>query len=289
MTMPDKTLPTPGQQPPPPKMFNGVQGLFLVLILIAAVVGWVLYLNIWYQQPIDEAVETNTNTTAEVVEKIDGDYTYTAIEKKFVGDAIALPTPSLTSDTSIEEAMQNRRSARAFTDDALTQEQLGQMLWAGQGQTNEWGGKTAPSARGIYPYSFYVVVRNVTGITDGLYLYQADTHSIQPLIEKEGLLTGETEQASVIAAPAVLVYGAIYNKTLEKFQPLESAIKTTLLEAGHIGENIYLQAESIGLGTVVVGGFNPAGVKKELSLAEDETVVYLQPFGIEDTTVVEEE
>lgn len=275
----------PGQQPPPPKMFNGAQGLFLVLILIVAVVGWVLYLNLWYQQPADETANANANSAADVVE----DYTYTAVEKTFSGEAIVLPAPSLTSNVSVEEAMQNRRSARAFTDDALTKEQLGQMLWAAQGQTSEWGGRTAPSARSIYPYSFYVVVRNVTDITDGLYLYIPVSHSIRPLMEKEGLLTDEGQQDSVINAPAVFVYAAIYNKTLEKFQPLDSAMKVTLQESGHIGENVYLQAESLGLGTVVVGGFSEDAIADELKLASDETVVYLQPFGVEDTTVVTEE
>lgn len=95
---------------------------------------------------------------------------------------------------------------------------------------------------------------------------------------QEGLLTGESQQESIQTAPAVLIYGAIYPKAQEKF-PGESGVKVTLQESGHIGENVYLQAEALGLATVVVGGFNPIEVATELNLAEDETVVYLQPFG----------
>src|SRR3989344_2682768 len=60
---------------------------------------------------------------------------------------INLPKPSLSSRTSVESAMQSRRTARNFTETSLTKKLVGQMLWAGQGVTADWGGRTAPSAK----------------------------------------------------------------------------------------------------------------------------------------------
>jgi len=44
---PNPTQPKPKAviQPLPPTMFTGKQGFFLILVLVAAVIGWVLYLN----------------------------------------------------------------------------------------------------------------------------------------------------------------------------------------------------------------------------------------------------
>lgn len=272
---PDSSKPKTPIQPPPPTMFTGKQGFFLILVLTAAVVGWVLYINKWQQAPAtppNEESATMQEETAELKE-------YTAIPKTYVGEAIALPTPVKIGRVSVEEALAGRRSKREFTNIPLSTTQLSQMLWAAQGITDEETlGRTAPSARSIYPYNLYVVVRNVANMQPGLYHFLPEEQAVRPLIFSESLLKGEADQPSVSSAPAVLVYGAIFDKTREQFEG-DSAIQVTLQESGHIAQNVYLQAVGIGLGTVVVGGFDAQALQTELRLPADETVVYLQPFG----------
>ena len=84
---------------------------------------------------------------------------------------IKLPEPVKDSDTSIEEALLERRSIRQYKDDPLTLAEVSQLLWAAQGITAHWGGRTAPSAGATYPLEVYVVVGNVCDLSEGIYKY----------------------------------------------------------------------------------------------------------------------
>ena len=85
-------------------------------------------------------------------------------------EEIALPAPRLKGEISLEETLAARRSVREFTEEELTLEELSQLLWAAQGVTAAWGGRTAPSAGALYPLEVYVAT------ADGLYHYVAQGH-----------------------------------------------------------------------------------------------------------------
>jgi nitroreductase len=51
------------------------------------------------------------------------------------------------------------------------------------------------------------------------------------------------------------------------------------MEVGAVVQNVYLQAVSLGLGTVVVGAFNDQDVKKVLDLPKGEYPLALMPLG----------
>jgi nitroreductase len=51
------------------------------------------------------------------------------------------------------------------------------------------------------------------------------------------------------------------------------------LEAGHVAQNVLLEAVSLGLGAVPVGAFDDAEVRRVLELAADEAPLYLIPVG----------
>ena len=51
------------------------------------------------------------------------------------------------------------------------------------------------------------------------------------------------------------------------------------MEAGHAAQNVYLQAEALGLGTVVIGAFRGEPVKRVPGLPEDEEPLYIIPVG----------
>lgn len=54
---------------------------------------------------------------------------------------------------------------RYFRDQALTKEELGQLLWAAQGVTGPEEGRAVPSAGALYPLELYVLVRIVASLT----------------------------------------------------------------------------------------------------------------------------
>jgi nitroreductase len=51
------------------------------------------------------------------------------------------------------------------------------------------------------------------------------------------------------------------------------------MEAGHAAQNVYLQAVSLDLGTVVIGAFDDSEVKKVTNIQEQEDPLYIMPVG----------
>jgi SagB-type dehydrogenase family enzyme len=56
-------------------------------------------------------------------------------------------------------------------------------------------------------------------------------------------------------------------------------IRYVHMEVGHVGENIYLQATALGLGTVTVGAFNDELIQKILTLPKEQKPLYIMPVG----------
>lgn len=181
-----------------------------------------------------------------------------------------LPEPKFASQTSVEEALFKRRSVREYKEDSLTLEQISQLLWAAQGITAKWGGRTAPSAGALYPLEIYLLVGKVRGLKPGLYHYDPEKHAISLKKEedlREGLTEASLGQKEILKAPVTLVITAVYERTMKKYH--QRGIQYVHMEVGSAGQNIYLQAESLGLGTVFIGAFEDEEVKKVLGISEE--------------------
>ena len=199
---------------------------------------------------------------------------------------IKLPQPSYKSETSIEEALRRRRSIREYEDKPLTIKHVSQLFWAAQGVTkpDPWlragGFKTAPSAGATYPLEIYMVVKEdgVEELEPGIYHYLPKTHEIE-LIKKgdysRELMEAALGQEWVGAAPVNMVITAIYERTTRRYG--DRGIRYVHMEVGHVGENIYLQCMSLGLGCVVIGAFYDDQVKEILGV--DEAPLYIIPIG----------
>lgn len=198
---------------------------------------------------------------------------------KPMASEIVLPAPKTKGTVSLESTLNTRRSRRIFTEQPVTLAELSQVLWSAQGVTDDKGHRTAPSAHSLYPFTVYVVVRNVPGVTAGLYQYLPDRHALGSLgLANAGdMLTSAGVQDGAQKAPVVVVLSAAYGKMVEKFP--DDPKGTALLEAGHIGQNIYLQLEALKMGGVVMAGFDETKVGQALQLHSSETAVYLVPFG----------
>jgi SagB-type dehydrogenase family enzyme len=191
---------------------------------------------------------------------------------------ISLPAPSGDSDTSIEEALLQRRSVRNYREGALTLAQVGQILWAAQGINDAGGKRTAPSAGAIYPLTVYVVIGSVEGITPGVYRYIPASHSLDKKLDgdlREAL--SKTSQSTVKNAPVNVVIAAVYDQIKKQYG--DRGIKFTYLEAGHAAQNICLQVVALKLGTVTLGYFDDTQVKKTLGLSDNEEPLYIMPVG----------
>jgi SagB-type dehydrogenase family enzyme len=191
---------------------------------------------------------------------------------------IALPPPRKAGPVNVESALATRRSVRTYTKQALTLEEVGQLLWAAQGVTGPEGRRTAPSAKRRYPLEIAVVAQNVEGLPGGAYRYLPAKHALALLSPGKGgqpLLSGATPQPQVSSAPAVFVVAAVY----ERMDTGSRSQTWSDYEAGLASENLLLEAVALGLGAVVTGGIDPALAREALKLANNEQVIVLIPVG----------
>ncbi len=201
-------------------------------------------------------------------------------------NSIELPSVETDGNVSVEKAIFNRESVRNFSDDSLSIEELSQIVWAGAGFRDvdavSEATRTYPSAGGIYPVNLYIVVRNVDGLNSGVYEFIPSGHKLQLL--KEGDFSDQLSSAALrqgfIADAAVnLVYAADYDAVRSRYGE-RGAERYIYMDIGHAAENVYLQAEAMGLGTVAVGAFDDDGVGNVLGNENIKGVpVYILPVG----------
>lgn len=202
------------------------------------------------------------------------------MQKTEVGGRVKLPEPCSTSNTSVETALSKRRSIRDYSGENLTLEEVSQLLWAAQGITAPWGGRTAPSAGALYPLELYIVVGDVEGIDKGVYKYKPEEHELKKV--KEGDIRAELADAAggpeyVRDAAIDIVFTAVYERTTGKYGG--RGIRYVHIEVGHAAQNVYLQAVSLDLGTVVIGAFIDDQVKELVNAGEQENPLYIMPVG----------
>jgi SagB-type dehydrogenase family enzyme len=193
---------------------------------------------------------------------------------------IPLPEPAPTSGTSIEEALRTRRSVRDFPPIPLKLAEVSQLLWAAQGITNPQGLRAAPSAGALYPLEVYLVAGDVDNLAAGVYKYEPRRHELRLVIvgdKRTDLYRAALQQETIRDAPAALVFGAVYERTTQKYS--ERGRQYVHMEVGHAAQNVVLQAVSLKLGTVVMGAFNEERVREALSMTDEVVPLYIMPIG----------
>lgn len=194
-----------------------------------------------------------------------------------------LPTPVTVGNVSVEEAIFRRRSKREYLDRPLDGFQLSQLLWTTQGITEpRWGLRAAPSAGATYPLEVYAVVGQncVKDLNAGIYRYNPKDHTIVLVASgdfRHELSAAALNQPWVANAPVSLVLAAVYERTTVIYG--SRGIRYVDMEAGHVGQNVYLTATAMGLGTVVVGAFHDEQVQRVLGLPKDQIPLYVIPVG----------
>ncbi|MEF8775307.1 MAG: SagB/ThcOx family dehydrogenase [Haloarculaceae archaeon] len=200
------------------------------------------------------------------------------------GDVVALPTPRDGDDVSVEGAIADRRSRREYADAPLELSELGQLCWAAQGITDQGtDARAAPSAGALYPLELYVVVGEpgVTGLKSGVYRYRPATHDLargENDVSQSDLKEAAVDQDHVEDAPVDLVIAAVDTRTTGTYGQ-RGRSRYVPMEAGHASENVYLQAEALGLATVTVGAFADDRVLDVLGADPDQRPLYILPVG----------
>jgi len=193
---------------------------------------------------------------------------------------VSLPDPVRDGGVSLERALSARESVREFTSSSLTLGDVSQLLWSAQGETRRGGGRTTPSAGGLYPLEIYVMVGAVENLEPGIYRYRPERHDLLAVgagDHRSQLASAALSQSWMRDAAIMIVVAAQYARTTGKYG--ERGRKYVHMEVGHTAQNVYLQATALGLGTTFVGAFNDNQVKGIIGLPAAEHPLGIMPVG----------
>jgi len=194
-----------------------------------------------------------------------------------------LPDPQYEGDVSLEKAIRVRRTVRSFEGTALSLRQVSQLLWSAQGITEPEGFKrAAPSAGALYPMDIYAVVG--AGCVEGL---EAGIYHSEPEDQSISLARGEDVRRDVAGAclrqtwmaqaPLNLVITAEYRRITGKYG--QRGIRYAMIEAGHMGQNIFLQAQAMGLAAGIVGAFEDDKLIRVMGINETHEPLLVMSVG----------
>jgi len=205
-------------------------------------------------------------------------------------EIINLPKPKTDGKVSVEAAMNGRRSVRTYANKSLSLSEVSQILWAAYGVTEKinnipslrGGLKTAPSAGALYPLEIYLVAGAVTNLPSGIYKYLSSEHKLKKISKGDkrvALCKAAFGQSMIKNAPVSLVYSAVFERTARKYGK-RGRERYVYMDLGHSGQNVYLQAFALGLGTCAVGAFDDNAVKKVIGMPKEEEPLYIMPVGV---------
>ncbi|MGD0091115.1 MAG: SagB/ThcOx family dehydrogenase [Planctomycetota bacterium] len=190
-----------------------------------------------------------------------------------------LPAPDLAGP--LQRLIIQRRSRRNFKRGELTPAQLALLLWSAQGCVAD-SRRAVPSAGATYPLDVLVALDHpgVTGLAAGLYRYEPAKNAL--LLRRPGNLLHQIVdacygQSFIAAAPVVLIIVGELSRIASRYG--DRSRRYIYMEAGHVGQNVHLAAESLGLGTVMVGAFDDAELARVLHLPHGHEPVYVFPIG----------
>ena len=194
-----------------------------------------------------------------------------------------LPRPNHKGSLSVEEAIKHRRTVRSFSSMPLKKEYLSQLLYAAQGITEDRGFKrSTPSGGALYPLDVYTVVgeQGVIDLDAGVYHYIPSDHRIEHVTagdKREALAIASLNQVWMAVPPLNFVITAEYSRISSKYG--ERGVRYAMVEAGHVGQNIFLQAEALGLGAGIVGAFEDIKVINVLGIHKKHEPLLIMPVG----------
>jgi nitroreductase len=186
-------------------------------------------------------------------------------------EAVKLPPPRTDGGKPLIQALKLRRSIREYADRALPQQALSDLLWAAFGiNRSATGDRTAPYWRHVMVIDVYAAM------ADGVWLYEPKRHVLLPHLRAD--IRAQTGlQDFVGTAPLNLVYVA-HGERMRDISAEERRLYASV-DAGFIGQNVYLFCASEGLATVFRGAVDYQKLGNALKLGAGQFVTFAQTVG----------
>jgi SagB-type dehydrogenase family enzyme len=195
-------------------------------------------------------------------------------------DTIAVPPLDLRT------AIENRRSVRRYLRDPLSPSELSYLLWCTQGIVQVvdpyYTLRNVPSAGGRHSFETCLLINRVEGIRPGLYQYLSFTHRLMEMDTRPGItdrvMAACLGQAFVRNSAVTFLWSCVVYRMAWRYA--ERAWRLVHLDAGHVGQNLYLAAEQVGCGTCAMGAFDDQLMADLLGIdGVEEFVIYCAAVG----------
>lgn len=202
---------------------------------------------------------------------------------------IILPKPMLSKGISFEEVLRDRVSLRKFSKAPVSVSKLSSLLHYSFGfkyNKPPFFGRFYPSPGGRYPLEVYIISLN-SELQSGLYHYYLKNHSLEELLLfnktsslKEGFNLEEffPMQEWLPKVAVFIVVTAIFKRNTIKYG--DRGYRHVLVEAGHAGQNLYLNCAAQNLACCGIGGYMEKNLEKLLDIdGINESVIYMLGLG----------
>lgn len=201
---------------------------------------------------------------------------------------VELPDTRASLPISLEDALLTRVSARTLAPIRISLAKMTAILHCAYGITRDNVGtfyprpfRTVPSAGALYPLEIYFYSKCIEELPSGLYHYNPARGSLRRI--REGDLNAEIADALVepevgYTASIIIFITAVFERATFKYG--ERGYRFTLLEAGHVAQNVNLAVNGLGLGSLNIGGFYDRELDELLGLdGITQSTIYLAAIG----------
>ena len=193
------------------------------------------------------------------------------------GATVALPPPRQLPSVLLDAVLRRRRSRRNFLPEQIKKEELSDLLYWSMGEYEDSQARATlrmhPSGGAKYPLECYVGIYEKGDINPGMYHYNISKHILEhlPFVSAENIRRCFHYDFAQ-TAPVVISFSYVHGRMQKKYGML--GYKLGILEGGHIGQNLYLVAESLHIGISAIGGMDYDVAHSEFCLGSEEHLFY---------------
>ena len=203
-------------------------------------------------------------------------------------ELVDLPAPSEIEvpEVDLRLAVEARESVRRYTEQPLSLADLSYLLWCTQGVRGVQGTyatfRNVPSAGARHAFETYLLVNRVEGLQPGLYRFLALEHKLVAVHLEPGIAAAVAkaclDQVMVQRCATTFIWVAVTERMTWRYG--QRGYRYMHLDAGHVCQNLYLAAGSIGGGACAIAAFSDEDMNRLLGLdGEDQFVIYLATMG----------
>ena len=175
---------------------------------------------------------------------------------------VDLPSEHIELEMKLSQAIESRESVREYSEQKISLAELDALLYYSYGINRSNEGteyprpfRNVPSGGGLYPLDIYFYTSLVEGLEPGVWHYNPLEEAVFLVHpgNKQSEIAGLLAQQELVNAPLLVFVCAHFERSLFKYR--DRGYRFIYLDAGHLVQNFNLVANSMGIGSVNIGGY----------------------------------